>query len=137
MFQRKNAGVVKSVYLSQELCKFYLTKNCLRGKDCNFSHDTKEFPCKYLHGTGRCEKGENCIFKHDLLNETEIKKFMQENEEFLMKVLTDTGSTNLAGYFLNYLEEKKLKEIEAKEPKNAMLPPSLVSNSSGPQMATD
>lgn len=119
----------KSVYMTQELCKFFLTKNCLRGKDCNFSHDTKEFPCKYLHGTGRCEKGETCIFKHDLLNKDEIKKFMVENEEFLLKVFQETGKTNLAGYFIEYLEEKRVKEIEAREPKNAMLPPSLIGSS--------
>lgn len=47
----------KSVYLSQSLCKYVLTNTCHRGADCNFSHATHEFPCKYLHGTGYCEKG--------------------------------------------------------------------------------
>jgi hypothetical protein len=87
----------------QNLCKFFLTGNCHRGKDCNYSHLTKEFPCKYLHGTGLCDKGPSCIFKHDLLSEPELHKFMAENEDFLLKILKDTGRTNLSDIFMNYL----------------------------------
>jgi hypothetical protein len=62
---------------------------------------------------------------------------MAENEDFLTKILTETGTTNLSTYFVNYLEEKKLKEIEASEPKNAMLPPSLISGGVAPITSTD
>ena len=120
----------QSVYLSQELCKFNLTNTCQRSSGCNFSHDTHEFPCKNLHSMGRCSKGDKCLFKHDILNEQEIQKFMQENEDLLSKVLKDTGTTILSDYFTNYLKDKRKKEIEAAQPKNAMLPPSLIGQQS-------
>jgi hypothetical protein len=75
---------------------------------------------------GRCSKGDKCLFKHDILNEQEIQKFMQENEDLLSKVLKDTGTTILSDYFTNFLKDKRKKEIEAAQPKNAMLPPSLI-----------
>lgn len=103
-----------------------MTGNCHRGKDCNFSHQTKEFPCKYLHATGVCDKGQNCIFKHNLLTEPELQKFMQENEEFLLKILKDKGQTNLSDIFLNYLAQKQKLEIEKSMPKDVMIPPSLI-----------
>ena len=31
---------------------------------------------------------------------------MQENEEFLVKILKDTGRTNLSDIFLNYIVQK-------------------------------
>jgi hypothetical protein len=36
----------------------------------------------------------------------EIMKFILDNEDFLMRLYTDTGHTNLGEYFLNYLREK-------------------------------
>ena len=116
----------KSVYLTQELCKFHLTGFCDRGANCNYSHETKEFPCKYLHGTGICQKAEKCAFKHDLLNEVEIQKFMVENEDFLLKTLKETGRTNLSDYFTSYLAAKERKEQAAKVPKDVMIPQALI-----------
>ena len=115
-----------SVYLTKELCKFFLTGNCHRGDSCNYSHQTKEYPCKYLHGTGVCEKAHGCIFKHSLLNEQEIQKFMSENEDFLKKVLKETGTTNLSDYFLNYLKTKDQRERQEAVPKDVMIPPNLL-----------
>jgi len=34
---------------------------------------------------------------------------MRENEDFLTKVLQDTGRTNLSDYFLRYLRDKEEK----------------------------
>ena len=93
--------------MTKELCKFFLNNSCTRGNDCIWSHNTKEFPCKYLHGTGLCDKAQACNFNHDFLTEPEIQKFMKENEEFLRKVLKETGKTNLSDYFLNYLHMKE------------------------------
>lgn len=115
-----------SVYLTSSLCKFYLTGHCHRGPSCHFSHQTKEFPCKYLHATGKCDKGENCIFRHTLMNEAELQKFMKENEDFLWSTLRDTGKTNLSDIFTNYLEQKKKFEAEKAVPKDVMIPPSLI-----------
>jgi hypothetical protein len=108
--------------LKTEICKFFLTNNCHRGNDCNFSHNTRDFPCKYLHGSGKCEKATACIFKHDRLSSPqEIEKFMKDNEEFLLKLLKETGRTNLGDYFTNFLREKKLNQ-QREEMKGAMLP---------------
>ena len=73
-----------------------------------------------------CEKAVNCIFKHSLLNEAEIQKFMGENEDFLKKVLKDTGATNLSDYFLAYLKTKEQRERQDAVPKDVMIPPSLL-----------
>lgn len=51
---------------------------------------------------------------------------MVENEEFLVKVLQDTGRTNLSDIFLNYLKQKQKLEIENAMPKDVMIPPSLI-----------
>lgn len=69
------------------------------------------------------------MFKHTLLTEPELQKFMVENEEFLLKVLQETGRTNLSDIFLNYLKNKQKLEIESQQPKDVMIPPSLMSDS--------
>lgn len=38
----------------------------------------------------------------------EIQKFMIDNEEFLTKVLQETGRTNLGDYFINFLRDKEM-----------------------------
>ena len=53
---------------------------------------------------------------------------MRDNEDFLRRVLEETGKTNLNDYFIHYLKEKDENEKRAKEPKDLMLPPSLASN---------
>jgi hypothetical protein len=60
-----------------------------------------------LHGTGRCQKGEHCKFSHTLLKQTEIMKFIEVNEDFLLKTLQETGRTNLGNFLTSYLEKKK------------------------------
>ena len=36
----------------------------------------------------------------------EIMKFISDNEDFLFKLYSETGQTNLGDYYLNYLREK-------------------------------
>ena len=66
------------------------------------------------------------MFRHERLNELELQKFMQENEDFLLKVQRDTGRTNLSEFFTNYLSDKQKQEIEDATPKDVMIPPSLI-----------
>jgi len=47
---------------------------------------------------------------------------MQENEDFLLTILKDTGRTNLSDYFTNYLRDKEKKKVEESIPQSAMLP---------------
>jgi hypothetical protein len=56
----------------------------------------------------------------------EINKFMKENEEFLTKVLRETGRTNLSEYFLIFLRDKAETERRDAQPKDLMMPPSLI-----------
>jgi hypothetical protein len=91
---------------SKNICKFYLTGNCHRGKDCSFNHNLKDYPCKYLHGTGYCDKGEKCRFSHERMKDDEIPKFIEENEDFLMETFKNTGKTNFGHFFTLHLNKK-------------------------------
>ena len=51
---------------------------------------------------------------------------MSENEEFLKKVLKETGKTNLSDYFLKYLKTKEQHEKNEAVPKDVMIPPNLL-----------
>jgi len=61
-------------------------------------------------------------------SQAEIQKFMRDNEDFLGKILKETGKTNLSDYFLIYLREKEEAERLASLPKDLMLPPSLIND---------
>ena len=83
-----------------------MSNNCQRHEvHGNYSHLTKEFPCKWIHATGMCDKGENCRFNHNILNEFELKKFMKENYEFLEERYIKEGKTNLGIYYEKFREE--------------------------------
>ena len=104
-----------------------MANNCQRGpSNCQFSHQTKLFPCKWIHATGMCDKGENCRFSHNILNELEIQKFMKENEEFLEEKFKSSGATNLGIYYIRFREESmKAKAVAILNPTTVMIPPSL------------
>lgn len=51
---------------------------------------------------------------------------MVENEEFLKKVLAETGKTNLMDYFTKYLKAKEQRELQEAVPKDVMIPPNLL-----------
>ena len=51
---------------------------------------------------------------------------MVENEEFLKKVLAETGKTNLMDYFTKYLKAKERRELQEAVPKDVMIPPNLL-----------
>lgn len=105
-FKQSPHKMMQTPYLKNEICKFFTTNSCHRGADCNFSHNLKDFPCKFIHGTGYCDKGQNCKYSHNILNEQEIMKFMEENEDYLTDLLRTTGKTNLGEYFLKFLRDK-------------------------------
>ena len=92
-------------YLTHELCKYFMQNNCQRGDNCSYSHQTKLFPCKWIHATGMCDKGEGCRFSHQILNPREIQKFMAENEEFLEERFLKEGNTNLGSFYTKFREE--------------------------------
>lgn len=61
-------------------------------------------------------------------NQNEIQKFMRDNEDFLCKILQETGKTNLSDYFLNFLREKADNERKAAMPKDLMLPLNMIND---------
>ena len=42
----------------RDLCKYYLNGICTKGDNCNYSHNIKDFPCKYFIIFGKCNKKE-------------------------------------------------------------------------------
>ena len=53
---------------NKPICKLNLEGLCkLQMNNCNFSHDTRNYPCKYYHSTGDCKKGDKCDFSHSEL----------------------------------------------------------------------
>ena len=53
-------------------------------------------------------------------------KFIQENEDFLLKTLKDTGKTNLGNFLTSYFDKKAEKERLDAVPKDAMMPQSML-----------
>ena len=55
------------------MCKYWSSKRCVMGDDCNFAHSSKELRvadltatqlCYAFSRTGRCSKGDTCTFAH-------------------------------------------------------------------------
>lgn len=74
-----------------ELCKYILTDSCIKGDKCVYSHDTQKFPCKFLNTLGICQAGDTCKFSHAQMSPTMVHKFVQDNEQFLMRVQHTIG----------------------------------------------
>ncbi|EFJ10877.1 hypothetical protein SELMODRAFT_127258, partial [Selaginella moellendorffii] len=62
------------------LCKYFLTRCCLKGDECPFSHDTAKFPCKFFISLGFCKDGEKCKFSHAPVSKEEREKIIQRLE---------------------------------------------------------
>lgn len=98
-----------------------MANNCQRGEQHGtYSHQTKRFPCKWIHATGMCDKGENCRFSHNILNSRELQKFMKENNDFLEERILKEGKTNLGVFFIRFREESARAKNE--DPKSIMVP---------------
>ena len=66
----KHIGQVSA--LSRKPCVYMLNEGrCMRA-DCRFAHDLKQITCKYWLD-GECLKGDNCEFSHEYIEETPHK----------------------------------------------------------------
>ena len=79
---------------------------CTKGDKCLYSHNLKDYPCKFYHARGFCENCENCRFSHARLNEHELMEFIKQNEDFLMETKKKYGQTNMDEFFDEYLKNK-------------------------------
>jgi hypothetical protein len=110
-----------------ELCKFYKTGSCQKGDDCPYSHNSKFYPCKFIHSTGTCKFGDNCDFSHRRLEPNQIMIFIEENEDFLDQVFAQNGTTNLGEYYHHFKREKdKRRQEQQREQYAAKLKSSLL-----------
>ena len=59
----------KEIFISRDndkrvICKQLLKDECkMNDKDCQFSHDTANYPCKYMNTT-QCPNISKCKFSH-------------------------------------------------------------------------
>jgi len=55
----------------QEVCKFWLTRSCLKGQDCPYLHvgGTKINEICRFYRSGTCRRGDQCLYSHDLSKE--------------------------------------------------------------------
>jgi hypothetical protein len=66
-------------------------------------------------------------FSHQRLSESDIKKFIQQNEDFLIDVYKNFGKTNMDDYLFQYISEKTNRNAKEyleslRVPKTAMIP---------------
>ena len=88
------------------MCKYWSSKRCVMGDDCNFAHSSKELRvadltatqlCYAFSRTGRCSKGDTCTFAH---GQKELRPVpLCREKEHRVKEETD-----LLGDFGSYLE---------------------------------
>jgi hypothetical protein len=122
------------------LCKYFTTGNCHKGDDCTFSHITQDFPCKYFHACGYCDKGDDCNYSHERLSPEGIRRFLEQNEEFIIQVYKSCGKTNMDDFFFQHISNKFQQDAHTylegvKVPKATMIPSSMSqTNLNSPQI---
>lgn len=80
-------------------------------------------------------------FSHNRLSDDDIRRFVEQNEEFLTDLYRNYGKTNMDDYYFQYIKVKKNKNEQEwmdslKIPSNAMIPSNMnqvnVNNMSNP-----
>ena len=86
------------------MCKYWSSKRCVMGDDCNFAHSTKELRvadltatqlCYAFSRTGRCSKGDTCTFAHGQKELRPVplcreKEDRMKEEQIYLETLADT-----------------------------------------------
>jgi len=102
---------------NQTICKFHLTNTCMKGNNCNFSHDMKSLPCKFFHALGYCDKGNDCSFGHiRFMSEKEVFVFIENNIDFINELNRKIGRTNIDEFYKEYMK------INQKHYMNSVIP---------------
>ena len=93
--------------------KYWSSKRCVMGDDCNFAHSTKELRvadltatqlCYAFSRTGRCSKGDTCTFAHGQKELRPVplcreKEDRVKEEQIYLETLADTF--RLKSYLIN------------------------------------
>ena len=94
------------------LCKFFLTDSCHNPK-CLYLHDKSQYPCKFLHISGKCDKMAECIFSHERFKtKQQIKEFILSNLDGLRSHRDIGMMTPLVLYAIEMKFIKRSREEE-------------------------
>jgi len=106
-----------------EKCKYYLSKECKKGRACPYLHE--EFPCKKIHLLGSCHDSP-CKFSHVTLTEQTRPLFEEEaiwwREETECAIeeeeekLNEKAASNLRSLLSRIEEGMKKLELQVPEP---------------------
>ena len=110
------------------LCKFFLAGSC-HNSNCLYLHDKGQYPCKFLHISGRCERMADCNFSHARFSsKAQIEDFIKQNLDTL-KAHRDKGVSSV---ILKYaIECGFVKETaEAERQQITLIPPGLYDDNS-------
>lgn len=110
------------------LCKFYLAGSCNKDS-CLYLHDKSQYPCKFLHISGKCEKMTECPFSHARFSsKAQIEDFIKQNLENL-RIHRDKG---VGSTILSYAIECGLVKhsAQAERDQSTLIPPGLYDNQS-------
>lgn len=105
------------------MCKFYLAGSCHK-EDCLYLHDKSQYPCKFLHISGKCDKMAECAFSHARFSsKAQIEDFIKQNLESL-RVHRDRGVTSpIVAYAIECGHIKASAAAEREQ--STLIPPGL------------
>eukprot|EP00434_Breviolum_minutum_P030542 symbB.v1.2.027011.t1/scaffold2631.1/size74421/6 len=97
-----------------QMCKYWSSKRCVMGDDCNFAHSSKELRvadltatqlCYAFSRTGRCSKGDTCTFAHGQKELRPVplcreKEHRVKEEQIYLETLADT--LRLKSHLINF-----------------------------------
>lgn len=98
------------------VCKFFLTKSCVKGDSCEFMHS--EFPCRYYYLDIDHPKGSNedeCQFSHGGPLNKEMKRYFKKQIEFWVKSKKSAKPDQFETEFERFIEMFDLKQFKLKE----------------------
>lgn len=73
----------------QIICKYFLSNSCTKGLECNFSHNTQNYPCRFFHLENRCNQRSECRFSHFPIEKQFMSEFLKENKDLILNLSKD------------------------------------------------
>lgn len=98
------------------VCKFFLTKSCMKGESCEFMHS--EFPCRYYYldlEHPKCSNEIECQFNHGGPLNKEMNRYFKKHIEFWVKDITLAKPDEFEMKLDDFIERFDLKQIKLEE----------------------